>query len=972
MAGFGDIPGLGEIAVLVSLAGADKFGKGLDDLTAKIKKGAITMDDVLNKALAAGTAAFVASTIAAAKFEGGMVDLKNTVDLTDDEFKAIEQSIKDIGSSVPLSLSALTGGMEQLLRAGFSTSDAISALEITSKAAVATHSDLRDVIGATTPIMKAYGLGVEDLESLLDMQNATLDMSNVSYQELESAMGKIIPQAQGLKIPIEELYGAFGFFSQYGLEASESGQKIAMALKSITEHRPEWEKLIGSIYDSQGNFIGLEALIKKLETRFKTMTPQAKAATLQTLELGRSRDIIQLAANNMDAFGEAIRGVADASGDTEKEFQEVTGTFTQQLAILKNNFEIAFVEIGKAVMPVLKDITGWLKDNPEQFQAIIKLVGELALAFGAVSLAIKGIEFAKVINGLTGLGSVIGTGSLGVVGAIAAATAAWLLFVETIAGQKSKNAYDAQLHMNMQASQAARDLEVDTENLTLSTENLFGETQKLGAPNGPVATITDLFGMTSEKTDELAQSTGSAAVATEEFAIRANEASGKLRKAKVESHALDDAIGKLIESCPEVEDKIKKWADETEKAKAKLEAAKASTQAWVSTIFELTGQLAGSDSVMKQTVATIGNIVAAVAGLITIFEQMPRDKITGNIKDIDLSFKDLAPSILAVGSALIEAFTSPTAREVDEEMRKKIDYFYSLAGQLDYLGIETEESVWKQINSYEALIPKLEEGSYEYQQVVDKLTALYDKLGLVNPLLEDQIGLVRLASIEWERYWQTFFTDFQEFQQNIAMAGQAIQDMLYFGVPMSETEVDEYIRTLIDDMAAYIETLDPTSQAYADAVQAYNDLIDQYNQMTQTLGDGSDELLEHYGAQSDAIADNSDEMKSATDVTNEYTASMTALDTELQSVTSHIWTISVGLDIDTGPLDDLLGRLGSAGKVSAGLSGPPGGTGQASKQGVNVIVNEATPQTWVEITDQNISPRIRYRERYMTNWVSPY
>jgi len=184
--------------------------------------------------------------------------------------------------------------------------------------------------------------------------------------------------------------------------------------------------------------------------------------------------------------------------------------------------------------------------------------------------------------------------------------------------------------------------------------------------------------------------------------------------------------------------------------------------------------------------------------------------------------------------------------------------------QLANAGIETTDSVQAQIDQYEALLPLLEEGSYEYQQVIDKLGPLYDKLGLVNPYLHEQAegflavedGITKL-NIQLDDYLGIMFGQFDEMMKMLGSFGeegfeangelfQLLDRLQNFNIDFEDTNVDEQILMWIARMEEYLATLDPDSQAWKDATWALAELKLRFEEMGGSMDDLPDDWRDQF------------------------------------------------------------------------------------------------------------------------------
>lgn len=141
--------------------------------------------------------------------------------------------------------------------------------------------------------------------------------------------------------------------------------------------------------------------------------------------------------------------------------------------------------------------------------------------------------------------------------------------------------------------------------------------------------------------------------------------------------------------------------------------------------------------------------------------------------------------------------------------------------QLKDANIETTQSIKDQIAQLEALLPYLQEGSYEYNQVKDKLDALNIKL------VETTLNVQKFG-LEWDTQLRFITGQFSQFDLDVKQIADTMAQMAYFKIDLDTTGVDEAIGQSILKMEQYLATLDPSSQAYADAKKSIDALKEQF------------------------------------------------------------------------------------------------------------------------------------------------
>jgi predicted nucleic acid-binding Zn-ribbon protein len=246
----------------------------------------------------------------------------------------------------------------------------------------------------------------------------------------------------------------------------------------------------------------------------------------------------------------------------------------------------------------------------------------------------------------------------------------------------------------------------------------------------------------------------------------------------------------------------------------------------------------------------------------------------------------------------------------------------------------------------------------------------------ISELLEEITGQSQRLRVAWGDATQNMIDDFGGFRSDVDAAIEAIEQINYFGIDLDTTDADESINALIFRMMDYLATLDPESQAYRDMQEAIADLIDQFTAMGGVLdeeaavnwqADAADDYINEFQDLIDRLEAEAAaaDIAIGIDIEAAQTALQEILD-QIRELTDTIWEIPVTVVPDYSGLGGVGRHATSAAQISGNSK-----TGSESEN-ISIVVNEATPNTWVEITDRKISPRIKYKERYMTNWTSAY
>ncbi len=436
--GFGSIGGVGDIVAFVKLSGADKFNNDLDRLNQRVSNSGQVMNRAMNATLLAGAAAFTAATVAASKFEAQMADVNTLLDVSEKEFENLNQGVLNIAKTVPTSMSTLTKGLYDLISAGAESSQSISALDLAARAATAGISGVDVAVRAGMATINAYALDIGELSRIYDLQFSTVKKGVLTYAELSNAIGNVLPSASNLGVVLEDLYGSIAAVTKAGIDAQSATTYLARAFESMTENREKWEALGVAIFDATGKFRGLEPVIGDLAKSLQGATVEQRIMKLEALDMEkRAAKAILTMVNNYKGFKKTLDAVADSQGAMNDAFEKQMDTFKAQAGIIKNNLQVAFIELGRSVLPVLTDMFRELNKHPETIRTIVSVVGKLVITLGGATAALKGVRLAmSAVKGIQALWMA----SFGPFGIAIAGVTAGLIALNEIANKRHEQA----------------------------------------------------------------------------------------------------------------------------------------------------------------------------------------------------------------------------------------------------------------------------------------------------------------------------------------------------------------------------------------------------------------------------------------------------------------------------------------------------------------------------------------------------
>lgn len=429
----------------------DDFTATMSSLEAKTQK-AFKSAGELGKGFTVAGAAVAAGLGYAVKtsmdFNAQMSRVGAISGATGKDFEALRQTALDLGASTSKSASEVAIGMEEMAKKGFEVNDVMSAMPGIIAAAEASGTDMATVANVTAAALNSFHLEASEATRVADVMAMTANKSSADVTDLGYAFKYAAPIANTLGYSMETLAAATGIMTDAGLEGSQAGTSLRMALIRLTDAPEEASKKLDqlgvSVTDANGNMLPFDNIIQQLAESTKGMGNAAKLAALSTI------------------FGaEAASGmltIIDAGPDKlrsfTKELENSGGSAAKTAAIMKDNlkgallelqgaFETMLITVGSALEPAIKFLAQGLTKLVNVFNGLpssLQTTVAVGLALLSVFLLISGpililvALIPSVVAGFSALAAAFGVASSTLLIGIGAFLAIGAAVVALIAG----------------------------------------------------------------------------------------------------------------------------------------------------------------------------------------------------------------------------------------------------------------------------------------------------------------------------------------------------------------------------------------------------------------------------------------------------------------------------------------------------------------------------------------------------------
>lgn len=258
-------------------------GKKLEETGEKWEKIGDKMSKIGNK-LSIATAAITGIATAAIKvgadFDSAMSQVQAISGATGEELELLRDKAKEMGASTSKSATESAEALTYMSLAGWDTQQMLEGIEPILRMSEAAGEDLARTSDLVTDSMSALGVEVNSLQRYLDIVTKTQNSSNTSATAMLEAYIECGGTMKNLNVGLEESATWLGVLANRGIKGSEAGNSLNSVLVNLTggsSSAAEAMKSLGvSAWDSNGNFIGIEATLRKLGKALDKCTEKQK------------------------------------------------------------------------------------------------------------------------------------------------------------------------------------------------------------------------------------------------------------------------------------------------------------------------------------------------------------------------------------------------------------------------------------------------------------------------------------------------------------------------------------------------------------------------------------------------------------------------------------------------------------------------------------------------------------------------
>lgn len=306
--------------------GIEEFGEKIDSAGEKIRKVkgnfrelTSVIDDLTSGiSIGAGVSAIgelvKVSVNDYIKYDDSLRKTGTKILATNEQMLKLSESTRAVAREYNANPLTVSDAQEFLALAGYNFEQIQQASPLIIQAQKATGESMQLVSDIATDTASAYGYMANELDYVTDRMVLTTSKFNTNFAQMGEAMKYVAPIGKQVKMDFSDLNAYIGVLADKSIKGSQAGtslRQIFLRLQSPTQLATKLLKKYNiELYDSKGNFIGVNESLLKIEKQMKKVTEKEKAFFYQqmfgTEAMSALTNILSVGIENIVEFGDEI------------------------------------------------------------------------------------------------------------------------------------------------------------------------------------------------------------------------------------------------------------------------------------------------------------------------------------------------------------------------------------------------------------------------------------------------------------------------------------------------------------------------------------------------------------------------------------------------------------------------------------------------------------------------------------------
>lgn len=404
--------------------------------------------------------ALAVATRSAISFDTAITNVGAVLGKSSGEMKDMRAELLAIGGDTVQGPQAVAEAFYDIVGGVADASTHMDILKAAISTATAGNADLGGTTAALISVMNSYGFAADKASFASDVLTQTVGMGVGSMDEFAAALPTVTGLANSLGIEFDDLGAMTAYLTTQGNSAAQATTQLSAMMTSMLNPNEAMKKGLEELGFASGQAaIDQLGLVGAFDALGETQVAGEEGMAKMTGSVEALRGVTALTNDAWNTFStDFVTGVDGATAAAETIQME---SAANQFALLQSSMSEVAIEVGTALLPILTDlvagarpvveqIIGWIKENPELTKTILAVAGGAAILvpiIGAVGTVIGAagtiVGVATTAVGLMSGGMMASIAPILAVGAAIAGVIAAVNRFNTVVGESRAAAGNA-------------------------------------------------------------------------------------------------------------------------------------------------------------------------------------------------------------------------------------------------------------------------------------------------------------------------------------------------------------------------------------------------------------------------------------------------------------------------------------------------------------------------------------------------
>lgn len=338
-------------------------------------------------------------------FETSMSKVAAISGATDAELARLRDTAKELGATTRFSASQAADGLGFLAMAGFSATEAITAMPGVLDMAAAGGLELARAADIASNVLSGFGMEADEAARVSDVLAKAAASSNTNIEQLGGAMSYAAPAAAAIGEELEMTAAAIGVLSDAGIQGQRAGVAVANVMSRMVSPTKAARSALADLgltaADVNVEQHGLQAV---MDTLAASGIGLAEANELVGVEMGKALLVMIEGADKMAVYDETLR---NAEGSARQMAATMSDNLQGDLLAMNSAIEGLIISVGDTgatggLRSVVQGITDLIRaaSEWEYLDKVVMALGGIAVAAAAVMFPVAAAAAALTVGAI--------------------------------------------------------------------------------------------------------------------------------------------------------------------------------------------------------------------------------------------------------------------------------------------------------------------------------------------------------------------------------------------------------------------------------------------------------------------------------------------------------------------------------------------------------------------------------------------